>query len=179
MPENHPLRCRWIELASASGLENPVSLSSYYNAGFVGLPVSCSGFLTLWQDVIGIAALHGSNPQAFKTAGWTRTNPFYVCDQDSMNVAAMYSGYPLTTIGPESMDFISGGYTMSHAIGSPKPWRKNMVLSALAGLPPSASDKASIAHSSYPIRAYSRFKLAARLLSCNLGAFIGRFYHRF
>jgi hypothetical protein len=44
LPENHPRRYKWMELASASGLENPMALNKYYNGGLVGLPMSCSRF---------------------------------------------------------------------------------------------------------------------------------------
>ena len=176
MPQNHPIRFRWIELVSTLGLENPLPLCTYYNGGFIGLPVSCSGFLDRWEDVLRIAESEGLDMRAFGTGN--RTDPFFRGDQDALNIAAMYSRYPLTTIGPDGMDFVSGGITMFHAIASPKPWRKHMMLSALRGFPPSASDKAFLAHSKYPIRSYSRLRLAAKRLSCSFGALIGRFYHR-
>ena len=179
LPENHPLRCNWIELASASGLENPAPLREYYNSGFIGVPASCTGFLEIWQAAMRIAESEGFNPCTFTIESWTRSDPFFRGDQDALNIAAMYSRYPLTTIGPEGMDFAPGGFTMFHAVASPKPWRKNMLLSALGGFPPSASDKAFLAHSSSPIRSYSTIQLIVRRLSCNVGALMGRFYHRF
>jgi hypothetical protein len=177
MPPNHPIRHKWIELVSASGLMNPTTLYTYYNGGFVGLPASYSGFLDLWHEVLRIAEAEGLDPRAFGTGD--RTNPFFRSDQDALNVAAMYTEYPLSTLGPDGMDFVHGGFTMSHAAASPKPWRKNMVLSALGGAPPFSSDKAFLEHLSDPIRAYSSLRLAARRLSCRIGALIGRFYRRF
>jgi hypothetical protein len=179
MAPNHPLRRKWMELAHAAGLKNPAPLDTYYNAGFVGVPAAYSGFLDLWQDVIRIAESKGLDLTTFKVRGWDRMNPFYGGDQDSMNVAAMHGGYPLSAIGPEGMDFVRGGYTMSHPIGSPKPWRKNMVLSALGGVPPSAADKAFLAHLTYPIRPYGRLRLGLRRVSCRVGALVGRFYRRY
>lgn len=176
MPTNHPIRCQWIELAAKLGLKNPAPISRYYNSGFVGLPVASQNFLALWQDVLKLAAAEGVDTHAFGVG--SRTNPFHGADQDAMNIAAMFCGYPLSTVGPEGMDLVPGGFTMFHAIGSPKPWRKSMVLSALHGVPPSGSDKAFLANIDSPIHPYSRFGLAKRRLSCGIGAFIGRFYRR-
>lgn len=176
LPANHPLRQRWIELVSPSGFKNPQALSRYYNGGYIGLPATCAGFLDLWQHATRIAESTGFDSRAFGTGD--RTNPFFRADQDTLNIAAMYSEYPLTTVGAEGMDFVPGGGAMFHAIGSPKPWRKKMVLCALGGVPPSGSDKAFLAYLTYPIRPYSRFGLARRRLSCRVGALIGRFYRR-
>jgi hypothetical protein len=176
MPSNHPIRCRWIELASKIGLENPTILSRYYNGGFIGLPTKYENILGLWQDVIALAESEGTDPRSFGAGG--RTNPFYGADQDALNIAAMYCDRELTTIGPEGMDLVPGGFTMFHAMGSPKPWRKNMILSALKGVPPSGADKAFLAHLENPIRIYSGIELAARRISCRIGSLIGRFYRR-
>ena len=176
LPSNHPLRCRWRELVLPLELKDPRPLSKYYNGGFVGLPTTCNSFLDLWQDVTRIAESEGLDTRAFGTGD--RTNPFSKADQDALNIAAMYCECPLTTMGPDGMDFVPGGATMFHAIGTLKPWRKKMVLSALSGVPPSGSDKAFWAHLNYPIRPYSWFTLAGRRFKCRVGAFIGRFYRR-
>jgi hypothetical protein len=176
MPENHPLRQQWIELVSASGLKRPQALSRYFNGGFVGLSAAYSGFLDLWQEVTRIAESNGFDSRAGGVGN--RTNPFFRADQDTLNIAAMYSEYPLTTLGAEGMSFITGGGMMFHAVGSPKPWRKRMVLSALSGFPPSGSDKAFLSFATHPICLYSSLDLAKRRLSCKVGAAIGRFYHR-
>jgi hypothetical protein len=176
MPENHPIRYRWSELVSASGLRNPAPLSRYYNSGFVGLPASCGGFLELWKRVLEIADTEGFDTRTYSAGD--RTNPFFRGDQDALNIAAMYSEHPLTTVGPEGMDFFPGGGAMFHAVGSPKPWRKNMTWSSLRGVPPFASDKAFLANLTHPIRPYSRLSLAMKRLSCLIGSAIGRFYGR-
>jgi hypothetical protein len=176
MPANHPIRLRWMELVSPLGLKDAQPLSTYYNGGFIGLPTSCSGFLERWETAMRLAEAEGLDARGFATVD--RTNPFHKGDQDAMNIAAMYSEHPLTTLGAEGMDFRYGGVVMHHAIGSPKPWRKKMILSALSGVPPSGSDKAYLAHVTHPIRCYSQPRLAAKRLSCAVGALIGRFYRR-
>lgn len=176
LPANHPLRYHWMELVSPAGLNNPQPLSKYYNGGFIGLPAPCSGFLDLWEDVTRIAESVGFDVRGFGTGD--RTNPFFRADQDTLNITAMYTEHPLTTVGADGMDFAPGGGTMFHAIGPLKPWRKQMVWSALSGVPPSGSDKAFVANLTYPIRPYSGLGLACKRLSCTVGAMIGRFYHR-
>lgn len=176
MPTNHPIRCQWIELATLWGFENPTRISRYYNSGFVGLPASSVHFLEVWEFVIKSAQSSGVSMTAFGVG--TRMSPFYGVDQDAMNVAAMYASLPLTTVGPEGMDLVPGGFTMYHAIGSPKPWRKNMFMSALRGVPPSGSDKAFLANLSQPIQVYTSTQLAWKRFSCTAAALIGRFYRR-
>jgi hypothetical protein len=176
MPVNHPIRLKWIELASPFGLKNAQPLNTYYNGGFIAFPTSCAGFLDRWETAMRLAEAEGLDLRGFATGD--RTNPFHKADQDALNIAVMYSEHPLTTLGAEGMDFIHGGGVMHHAIGSPKPWRKRMVLSALLGVPPTGSDKAFLANASHPIRCYAPTTLARRRLDCALGALIGRIYRR-
>jgi hypothetical protein len=176
MPANHPIRFRWMELASSLGLKNPLPLSRYYNSGFVGLPTAHSGFLDRWQATSRLAESQGFDTRAFPTGD--RTKAFFMVDQDALNIAAMYTEYPLTTLGAEGMGFVPGGGAMFHAVGAPKPWRKKMVLSALGGVPPSEADKGFLASLNHPIRPYSDWRMAERRLGCRVGALIGRFYRR-
>jgi hypothetical protein len=176
MPENHPLRLTWVELARASGWESPRPLSRYYNAGFVGLPVANAGFLRAWQGFIDLARDHGSNLESLSSG--TRADPFHVPDQDALNIAAMYSTDPLTTMGPEGMGFEVGGFTMYHSVGRPKPWQKKLIWLALSGDPPSGCDRAFLDNAQSPISPYSRLALDAKRLSYKAAALIGRFYRR-
>ncbi len=176
MPENHPTRCEWREMVAPLGLRNPVPLRSYYNGGFIGLPTSCSGFLHRWQQIQRLATSRGLDLRDF--AKGHRTNPFNKGDQDALNIAAMYTEYPLTTLGQEGMGFGYGEIAMYHAIGAPKPWRKNMLVSAIQGMPPTGADKAFVANLANPIRLYSSLGRARRRTECRLGAALGRFYGR-
>ena len=107
-----------------------------------------------------------------------RPHPFCSPDQDSLNIMAMAAEPHLSTIGPEGMDFIPGGFTMSHAVGSPKPWRKNYLLSALNGSGPSAADKAFWDNAAAPIEVFPPFVIRRRRATIRLASLIGRFYHR-
>lgn len=176
MPADHPLRLEWMELVAAIGLVSPRALSRYFNGGFVGLSVASASFLELWERVIDFAEVQGVDTRAFGPG--TRLDPFYATDQDALNIAAMYTGHQLTTIGPEGMGLVPGGFTMYHALGSPKPWRKKMTWSALQGVSPSNADKAFLSHSSFPIHPYHSLQLKWKRFSCNVGSLIGRFYRR-
>jgi hypothetical protein len=176
-PADHPVRLGWMELVRPLGwIPNGHRLSRYYNAGFIGLATEYSRFLDRWEDAQRIAVAEGYDPRGFGTGGFL--NLFPAADQDALNIAAMYSEYPLTTVGAEGMGFSPGEGVMYHAIGPPKPWGKNMFVSALRGRPPSPSDKAYLENTAGPIRLYSRIGLARRRAACALGAALGRFYRR-
>ena len=66
---------------------------------------------------------------------------FPVGDQDALNIAAMCCQSPVSDFGPEGMDFIYGGWLMSHATGKPKPWRSQFIKQALQGKKISLAEK--------------------------------------
>lgn len=91
----------------------------------------------------------------------------------------MLSTYPLTTLGPDGMDFLPCGVVMSHAVApATKPWRKKLILEALKADPPTITDKLYWKHTQSPIQLYSEttYKLNKFALLC--GTAIGRFMHR-
>lgn len=103
--------------------------------------------------------------------------PFNATDQDAMNMAVMYTDFPLSTMGPEAMGFIPSGFTMYHAVGA-KPWRGSLLLRALAGVPPSGATKYFFSQVSSPIRVYTHVTLGLKKTACNIAALIGRFYRK-
>lgn len=175
LPENDPLRLQWIEIASGMGLGKPRKLNQYFNGGMVGVSTAHTSFLQLWKQFIEQAGVMGCDLKSFMPG--TREMPFYASDQDALNIAAMYTEHPLTTMGPEAMGFTPEGFTMYHAVG-PKPWRGSLLGRALAGVPPSGATKFFFTQVSSPIRAYSPLHLLTKQLSCSIAALIGRFYHR-
>ena len=102
-------------------------------------------------------------------------HPFDTPDQDALNVAAMYTRQPLSTLGRAGMDFIPGGWTMAHAIGRPKPWEKNLVWQALRGRRPSSADRQYYSNIAAPIALYSRFGIARRRAGLLIAAALGRY----
>ncbi len=65
----------------------------------------------------------------------SRVMPFHASDQDALNIAAMYSEFPLSILGPQGMGFTRGDVKMYHTVGQ-KPWRGSFLLRALAATPP-------------------------------------------
>jgi hypothetical protein len=175
LPANDPLTLQWIEIGINAGLGRPRPLLHYFNSGMVGVSVANKSFLELWQRMIELAIAGGSNTHKFSTGN--RERPFFMLDQDAMNIAAMCTEHPLTTMGPDAMGFIPGGYTMYHVMG-PKPWRGSMTRRALDGRKPSLASKFYLTHTTSPIRIYSPLQLRLKKLDCSVATAIGRFYHR-
>ncbi len=177
MPARHPLRCMWVEAAMRAGWGEPVAPQiRYYNAGFIGLDVAYAAFLERWRGATTLAVQQGADLSVFMPG--TREEPFNAADQDALNLACMYATEPLSTIGPEGMGFVNGGFTMYHCVGAPKPWRKQFILSALRGMPPTNGDKHFLACVEGPLRPYRSNTLKAMRLRSTVGAVIGRFYRR-
>ncbi len=175
IPSNSPLRHQWAEIASSVGLTEPHELNHYYNGGMVGVAAPHAGFLQAWKRLIERAGEMGCDLTAFMPGN--REMPFHATDQDALNIAAMYSEFPLSTLGPQGMGFVPGDAKMYHTVGL-KPWRGSFLLRSLAGVPPSNAMKFFLTQVSSPIRAYSPLHLAAKRLACSVAAFIGRFYRR-
>jgi hypothetical protein len=177
MPERHPVRCMWEDVARNAGWGPPVTAQTrYFNAGFVGLDTAYASFLERWKRAIEIATQTGVSLNDFMPG--TREDAYYVIDQDSLNLTTMYATEPISAIGPEGMGFIHGGFTMFHSVGSPKPWNKKHFLSSLRGIPPGRGDKHFLTSANAPIRLYSRGELRLKRLDATAGALIGRFYSR-
>jgi hypothetical protein len=175
LPCDTPLRRQWAEIASSLGLSDPRALNHYYNGGMVGVARAHAGFLQIWKRLIEYAGANGCDLTAFMPGD--REMPFHASDQDALNIAAMYSEFPLSTLGPQGMGFAAGDVKMYHAVGQ-KPWRGSFPLRALAGVPPTNAMKFFFTQVSEPIRVYSKSVLRAKRLSCATAALIGRFYSR-
>jgi hypothetical protein len=130
------------------------------------------------MEIMNMAIKHYDlNPGKFMPSD--RTHAFFASDQDALNIAAMCSRCPISEIGPEGMDLTYGGWTMSHAVGSPKPWKKNFILSALKGNPPSLTDRAYWLYVEGPVRCYQAITVKLKRISILLASLIGRFYRRY
>jgi hypothetical protein len=177
MPAHHPLRCEWMELARAAGWGEPLRQQErYFNSGFVGLSIEHRAFLERWMGAVHLANSAGVTPTQFQKGG--RHQVFYTVDQDTLNIATMYADVPFSTIGPEGMGFIPGGFTMYHSVSALKPWRKKFLRSALRGVPPSNGDKHFLACADGPLHPYTPGHFKSMRMRARLAAFMGRFYRR-
>ncbi len=140
MPANHPVRCEWMEIVRDHGWgEVAHQQERYYNGSFVGLDIQHRTFVETWKAAMRVATSAGVDENHLQHG--TRADAFFSTDQDALNLAAMYSPTPQTTIGPEGMGWIPGGFTMYHSVGGKKPWRKKFLLSAFFGDAPWNGDK--------------------------------------
>jgi hypothetical protein len=177
MDASHPLRHAWLQYFGQSGFQLVHELNVYYNSGFIGVVKQNTGFLNTWQRLQQLMepALGGSQTTKVRD----RTFLFHSTDQDALNAATMVCKEPISCVGLQGMDFMSGGgYIMSHAVDEVKPWRKNMLSHTLLhAQPPTRADKAYFRYVSSPIRLYSLWRLSLRKLDLWAGSALGRYLH--
>jgi hypothetical protein len=176
-PARHPKRLLWNTFFAGHGLPPRRELERYYNSGFIVLSRKNLGFLDLWKKTCELVAAHNAGTRQQVKAG-DAASLFYSTDQDALNAALAMCDIPLNTAGMEAMDFAPGGYYLSHAIGSNKPWLGNHLRQALRGFPPSAACKAYLHFAEGPIKAHPEGDLRRQRLSVRVAAAIGRFYRR-
>lgn len=178
MPPTHPKRYQWFAVSKALGYTIHNKLNSQINAGFMGVSAERLGFLRMWNSLIDQSVLNYGFDRKKLAQHADNNNLFSAGDQDLLNLTAMCTSEALSEVGPEGMDFISGGWLMSHATGSPKPWKKQFILCALKGKPPSLAEKAYWKNVEGPLKCYSAFKIKFKRASILIASFIGRFYAR-
>jgi hypothetical protein len=175
-PSGHPLRRAWRRYFEPHGLQFSGRMQLYVNGGFVGVPRSQRTLLTQWQHAQELMATAiGGLGVAFPQ---DRTYLFHMTDQDALNAVLDTTACELSIVGQDGMDFIPGGYLLSHAQGRPKPWDKAFIAEALRGRPPTLPDKWYWQHVSTPIRLYGGGTLQWKRLDLKLGAALGRFVRR-
>lgn len=176
LPSDHPLRFQWLEMARTAGLIQKRKPSRYYNGGFVGVPGRLRKVLAVWESLLEAAKAFGYDTT--QLASTDRTSPWQAADQDLLNIAVMTTDVPISTLGPDGMDFSGGGYVMSHAVNSPKPWARDYMKSTLSGRPPSLSDKGFWDNAEHPIRLFPESVVRKRKLALKAGIAFGRIWHR-
>ena len=185
LPESHPRRAAWRRgLARRHQLVRRET-THYVNGGFIGLATGQRGFLHEWREALAwVGQEIGGLDHSMFSFGTAQpdlaspTYPFSKTDQDALNIAVMTASQPVSIMGAEGMDFRPGGWTMSHALGAEKPWRKKMLRAALAGRGPSAADRGFWQHASAPLSIFPAGVTAWRRGTLALAALVGRFYRR-
>ncbi|HEY0055323.1 MAG TPA: hypothetical protein VGB63_08210 [Pedobacter sp.] len=178
MPSTHPIRLEWENVVRKSNKRVTRHLTSYINGGFCGVLRNNIEFLNTWCDITDTAIKYFKLTPDQWNHSYDRTYIFYAQDQDALNITAMCSESPISEMGPEAMDFINGGFTMSHAVGSPKPWRKNYMLSALNGNPPTLTDKAYWSSTNSSLKTHDSLTLSRKHWAIKFASLLGRFYRR-
>lgn len=179
MPTNHPVKQVWKKTAKNLGLTIFRETDVFYNAGFVGIKKEQKDFLELWAKIIDKVWSKEELKEFCPANRKTRLEPFFIADQDAFNLATMVTSHEVSTVGPESMDFVPGGSIMSHAIGASKPWNKNFTISALMAIPPTRADKFFWIYAEKgPIKPFSTGKLKLKKIDLLIGSIIGRFMRR-
>lgn len=179
MPHNHPKRHQWAETLKLIGRAPNKKMSSYLNAGFVGLKSTQLEFLYIWSELMGVAEKYFGFDKTRFSQSTSNSDMFRVGDQDLFNVAAMCCESPLSEFGPEAMDFINAGWLMSHTTGSPKSWKKNFLLSALDGKPPGSAEKEYWKNANGLITTTPSFTMKRKKMAIQIASFMGRFYRRY
>lgn len=185
LAETHPRRGAWRRCLAARHWTVRRETSLYVNGGFVGLARAQLGFLHAWRDAMALVGEEiGGLERSMFSFGAEQSDraspayPFSKTDQDALNIALMIADQPVSLMGAEAMDFRPGGWTLSHAIGPEKPWRKRFLLAALAGRGPTATDHAFWSHAFGPLPAFAARTAPWRRATLALASFLARFYRR-
>lgn len=171
--QTHPLRIAWRKFYEPHGINLQSSIDTYVNGGFIGVSKQQQEFLNHWYTIQELMspAINGLENANVKD----RTFMFCKTDQDALNIALMSEDFSASIIGKEGMDFTYGGFTMSHALGSGKPWRKNVILNVIKkGKFPRLADKQYWKYVRSPIELYYYLELFFKTLDLQIGTLISR-----
>lgn len=185
MPDSHPRRGAWRSCLAVRRQLVRRATSVYVNGGFIGLAEGQRGFLHEWHEAMRIVGEEigglAHSMFSFGSGQCDRASPAYPfnkTDQDALNIAVMTASQPVSIMGGEGMDFRPGGWTMAHALGSEKPWRKKYIRAALAGRPPIMADREFWRLAGAPLAVFPTSVIAARRRALAVAGLIGRFYRR-
>ena len=167
VPNDHPMRNSW----RAHFAEHRISLDQrrdiYFNAGFIGMRREHLEFVRDWQQLHATVA---SRHHIFSDCDPTAL--FAIPDQDTLNATTMRSRVPISTVGPDGMEFEigRGSYIMAHAVGTRKPWSHSFTAEVLRGRRMSRPCRSYLEVLRQPISPHS----TARLALLRLDAFVAR-----
>lgn len=185
LQEFHPRRVGWKNYYKNYNIDLQYKNQIYVNGGFVGLLKKNISFLTLWiqlQEKMG-ESIGGLDKSIFSKQTYNSTilkmkgfQIFDKSDQDALNATIEAYKGTISYIGKEGMGFGPGKTIMTHALGSPKPWKSNYLLRAITGSTPRAVDVCYWENTNYPITAHSEWETIRKKTNINIAKLIGRFY---
>lgn len=178
MPPNHPKKQQWVRIADGLGYKVINKLRSYINAGFIGVNKNQIDFISMWCQLIDFSCSNFDFDRAKFFQNENDTGMFKVGDQDLLNLTAMCTSEPISEFGPEGMDFVGGGWLMSHSTGSPKPWKINYIREWLKGNRPSVAGKEYWKNVNGIIVCYPAFFVKRKMISQKLVSVLSRFYSK-
>ena len=177
MSATHPIRLQWAQLAEKEGKAIRNILSRYYNSGFLGWTRSTRRFVVDWDECSSILSKLSGDMTKFRV--YDRSYVVLTTNQDSLNVAAMTTDCPISTIGPEGMGFHYGFNLMHHPLGGAKPWKRKFLLDFFKGRPPRYADLLFWENMlDGELRPYSKCKVRYKLVVISVLKFLARFYAR-
>jgi hypothetical protein len=161
LPITHPLRAAWRRFFEPRGFKFSSRHDYHFNGGFIGVTRATEHALVAWKDIqTAMAEVVPMNLpiglQGAPTHMRDRLFPFYLTDQDALNIMADLDGVPLSAMGGEGMGWkIPLGVYMTHALGSPKPWLGLYLRQARRGHAPGHADDVFWRHTQKPIQLFS------------------------
>jgi hypothetical protein len=175
MSANHPVRKQWATYANENGLQVNKNLDRYYNSGFLAWSTSNSKFIDEWFKCFNILAEKVGDVKTYRLFK-DRTYTVLSANQDALNLAAMITNQPLSTIGPGAMGFHYGTRIMAHPVLE-KPWDKNFLIDFFLGKPPRTGDLHFWQNvNGSQLKPVSAFKANYKIALCKMLKFFGRFY---
>jgi len=185
LAEHHPRRVGWRRYFGEQGLSLRYRASEYVNGGCVGVSREDLRFLENWRqltvrmaDIIGgLATAKIEGGARFRQSGFASC--FDCSDQDVLNAALeLTEGVACSILPQAAMAFVPGASVLPHALGPRKPWRRNYLLEALRGMPPTPADKAFWQVVSGPLVSMSATQVLRSRTALQLGSAVARFYRR-
>lgn len=176
MPNSHPLRHAWRRILSKQGFSFANQHELYFNGGFVGVVRENCEFVLLWKQIIDAIAEAGVSLDEIGVGD--RSQAFTCKDQDALNIALMSTSCPISAVGQDGMDFQpgGGGWIMSHAVGSTKPWNHCFTLRALRGHRISRATRHFLRAVQGPIQPYTSNQYFVKQLDKYLAIVAGRVF---
>lgn len=176
LPWDSPLRNKWRTFIGNKNLLFSNTTNAYYNSGFIGLKKESTEFLKSWEKIIKLSLKLTESFSGLEYGD--RSFIFNSWDQDCLNIAHNISKLRFSTMDNSAMDLSDGGYVMSHAIGSNKPWCNCFILNVLFGITPTTAQKNFWKNQVSPIKSFNQFYYYLKKMDLRLASFISRFYSR-